>query len=105
MSNPLQLKWERQTLASHLMQLVHDYQLFTLSIMSIAHLCFYLVFINFLCFLVSTGVLEQPRTKHDERIKDGIDTESARVGVSHFEGRKKSFFQSAPNQVLRPEMD
>lgn len=24
------------------------------------------------------GVLEQPRTKHDERTKDGIDTESAR---------------------------
>ena len=51
---------------------------FALIIVSIAHLVFYLVFIIFLCFLVSTGVLEQPRTKHDERTKDGFNTESAR---------------------------
>jgi hypothetical protein len=35
-------------------------------------------FISFLSFLVSKGVLEQPRTKHNERTKDGFDTESAR---------------------------
>ena len=55
-------------------------------------LVFYLVFISFSYFLVSIGVLEQPRTKHDERTKDGIDMESARGRTWPFRRAKKVIF-------------
>ena len=78
------------------MSIMHDYYFSLFSLWALHSLCFSLVFISFLCFIVSKGVLEQPRTKHNENAKDGFNTED-------YEHQTYAF-QKVKNEICFPKV-